>query len=102
VKQRGGDGVNIGDRVTGVRMFKNRHGDSTKWVELGKVEGMYLGWVVVFDGQWEEETHPDYYGGGRWFVQKKAHRVAVVQPHDKGGRYRKPEYAVLDSLEVMG
>lgn len=92
--------MNIGSMVRGRRMSKNRHGDSVTWVELGHVTGMYLGWVQVYDGQWEHSTHPDHFAAEWWFVQKRAHRVAVVQPIGSDGRFRKPIYAVLDSLEA--
>lgn len=93
----------IGTKVqAAMQVIKVRHsGDKVTWeskpVQIEKA--VYLGWVTVFEGLVMDQWDGPYMV--REFKPKKAIRVAVLQPIDVGGRYRKPVYALPEDLEEI-
>jgi hypothetical protein len=59
--------------------------------------GMYLGSTTLFDGHtiWEGEEV------GNAFTQTRHFPAVVIQPLDLGGRYRKPEYVLIEDMEAQ-
>lgn len=92
--------MNIGDTVTvNKKMTDNDNGPHPKvWtvIDIDPMEAVYLGTGQRWDGKWVD-AHSEAYDE-RFYMNTKCHNCLIVQPIDKGGRYRLPVPVPMDGV----
>ena len=93
--------MNIGDRVTiNKRLAENGNHKTWMVMDIRPTEVVYLGTGQRWDGGWQQEySDADGPGESIW-VNTKCHNVYIVQPIDKGKRYRLPIAVPKDGVQA--
>lgn len=72
------------------------------WVEgPGVSSAIYLGTVLVYEGQTRTDYGDNESGMFRYFEPSTKIKAVVLQPIDIGGRYRLPLYALPEDVKVI-
>jgi len=94
--------MNIGDKVTiNKKMVDNDPGPHPKtWtvVNIEPTDVIFLGTGQRWDGKWVDNYSGTY--DEHFYVNTKCHNVYIVQPIDKGKRYRLPIAVPKDGVQA--